>query len=528
MTKVSYSPRTTVRRPRFTERDDRPATLANTKGRREWLSGIERCRGPAVLALALALYGAILAFKVLTPDPGDAVLLLLAVPIALLAIRFGRVGGAAASVFAILLLALSELLGATGHGALGYLTRALTFLTLGVMLGSFAEQLHQLRGEMEGRIADGLAASEAANVALTREVDARARAEKTLASERDFLAAVLESLDTGIVACDADGVLSLFNDATRKIHGLPERPLPAAQWAEHYDLFRADGKTPMRTEEIPLRRALAGERIRDVPMVIAPRGTEPRTFLASGQPIIDSSRHKQGAVVAMHDITDRLRAEVQLQTAIEEALTRLAQAVEYRDHETSDHVGRMSRYARVIAEAARLGPEHCADIEIASRMHDVGKLAVPDRVLRKPGKLNREEREQMQRHTLTGHALLAGSGNALLELAATIALTHHERVDGTGYPHGLAGDRIPLEGRIVALADVFDALTSDRVYRPGFSLEETLAVMAEGRGSQFDAELFDAFMEELPRLLEIGTEHPTAADNGKPPSPAARCHLKAR
>ncbi len=127
-------------------------------------------------------------------------LLLLVVPIALLAIRFGVLGGAAASLIALLLIALSEALGAPSVGALGYLTRALTFLTLGLMLGSFADQLRHSRAEMEGRVAHGLMESSAANAALRCEVSARAQAEQALASERDFLAAVLESLDTGIVA----------------------------------------------------------------------------------------------------------------------------------------------------------------------------------------------------------------------------------------------------------------------------------------------------------------------------------------
>ncbi len=131
----------------------------------------------------------------------------------------------------------------------------------------------------------------------------------------------------------------------------------------------------------------------------------------------------------------------------------------------------------------------------------------------------------MQRHTLTGHALLTGSGNELLELAATIALTHHERVEGSNYPHGLAGDAIPLEGRIVALADVFDALTSDRVYRPKFSLEQALNIMAEGRGSQFDADLFDTFMEALPRLVAAAQEKSIAIAGAGQRPPTQRRHL---
>jgi putative two-component system response regulator len=136
-------------------------------------------------------------------------------------------------------------------------------------------------------------------------------------------------------------------------------------------------------------------------------------------------------------------------------------------------------------------------------MHDVGKIGIPDRILLKPGRLTDEERKVMEAHTEMGHRILAGSGVELLDLAARMALTHHERIDGTGYPGRLAGDAIPIEGRICAVADVFDALTSDRVYRKAFRPDEARQIMLEERGTQFDAELLDLFFGAYDDVLSI-------------------------
>jgi len=145
-------------------------------------------------------------------------------------------------------------------------------------------------------------------------------------------------------------------------------------------------------------------------------------------------------------------------------------------------------------------------MRIASPMHDVGKIGVPDAILRKPGPLDDVERTVMQLHTEIGRSILAGSGAELLELAATIAWTHHERFDGGGYPRGLAGVEIPLGGRIVAVADVFDALTTDRVYRRAFSHEEAFEIMRAERGLHFDPRLLDVFLDaraEIETIAEI-------------------------
>jgi putative two-component system response regulator len=136
-------------------------------------------------------------------------------------------------------------------------------------------------------------------------------------------------------------------------------------------------------------------------------------------------------------------------------------------------------------------------------MHDVGKIGIPDRILLKPGRLTEDERRVMEAHTEMGHRILAGSGVELLDLAAEMALTHHERIDGTGYPAGAVGAEIPVEGRICAIADVFDALTSDRVYRQAFQPDEARAMMLEGRGTQFDPELLDLFFGSFEDVLAI-------------------------
>jgi len=146
-------------------------------------------------------------------------------------------------------------------------------------------------------------------------------------------------------------------------------------------------------------------------------------------------------------------------------------------------------------------------IRVASQMHDVGKIAIPDSILLKASALEPGERLEMQEHAEIGRRVLAGSHSELMQTAATIAWTHHERVDGRGYPRGLSGGMIPVEGRIAAIADVFDALTSDRVYRRAMTLDHALEIIKEGRGHHFDAHLLDEFLTLMPKLITIREEH---------------------
>lgn len=186
-----------------------------------------------------------------------------------------------------------------------------------------------------------------------------------------------------------------------------------------------------------------------------------------------------------------------------EVIRRLGRAAEYRDDMTGFHIVRMSRYAQAIARAAGMSDEEAEMLLNASPMHDIGKIGIPDNVLMKPGKLDAEEWKIMQTHVEIGVEILSGSAFELMNMAAEIAQNHHEKWDGSGYPAGLSGNNIPLSGRIVALADVFDALTTERPYKKAWPLDEALDYIKEQSGKHFDPELVDKFLEVLPELLTI-------------------------
>ncbi|MBJ7459074.1 MAG: HD domain-containing protein [Thermoleophilaceae bacterium] len=206
-------------------------------------------------------------------------------------------------------------------------------------------------------------------------------------------------------------------------------------------------------------------------------------------------------------IDDLEKSENSLEHAQEETIMRLSMAVERRDQETGDHIERMGRYCSLLASKLGWNDQRCELLRIAAPLHDVGKIAIPDSILLKPGALTPEERVEIEKHAEVGHEILAGSDSPLLDLAARIALSHHEHWDGNGYPNGLAGEEIPIEGRMAAIADVFDALTSDRVYRPAMTVERSLAIMSEGRGSHFDPNLLDTFFDSIVEVLLIRDGH---------------------
>ncbi|HEV8579834.1 MAG TPA: HD domain-containing phosphohydrolase [Thermoanaerobaculia bacterium] len=186
-----------------------------------------------------------------------------------------------------------------------------------------------------------------------------------------------------------------------------------------------------------------------------------------------------------------------------DTIQRLVWAAECKDRDTAEHIQRMSQFGLVLARALGLPAAQIEILRHAIPMHDVGKIGIPDSILLKPGKLTAEERQVMSSHTVIGARLLAGSPSELLQAGEVIALSHHERWDGSGYPKRLRGEEIPLPARICALADVFDALTSDRPYRPALTNEAALELMREGRGSQFDPRLFDVFLAHLDEIFEV-------------------------
>jgi response regulator RpfG family c-di-GMP phosphodiesterase len=188
------------------------------------------------------------------------------------------------------------------------------------------------------------------------------------------------------------------------------------------------------------------------------------------------------------------KATAELVSREEELIRRLALAAECHDSTTGQHIERMAQYSFIVAQALGMSETACEQLLKAAPMHDIGKVGVPDAILNKPGRLTPEEMEQMRLHTVYGYEILSGSSSKLIQLAADIALSHHERFDGGGYPNRLRGEEIPLAARIVAVADVFDALTSVRSYKPVWSADEALYYLMQERGGQFDPLCVDAFL----------------------------------
>lgn len=211
------------------------------------------------------------------------------------------------------------------------------------------------------------------------------------------------------------------------------------------------------------------------------------------------------ALQAQNETLEQMVRErtAQLNRAKIEIVERLGRAGEYRDNETGNHVKRVSLYSYEIARQAGLGEERARLIQQASPMHDIGKIGISDTILMKPGKLDDDEYQTMQNHVMIGASILKDSTSEILKVAYQIALTHHEKYDGHGYPHGLAGEAIPIEGRIVAIADVFDALTSERPYKAAWPVEKAVELLEKEKGKHFDPYLVDCFIAVLPAIRKI-------------------------
>ncbi|MDD5053283.1 MAG: response regulator [Sulfuricurvum sp.] len=224
---------------------------------------------------------------------------------------------------------------------------------------------------------------------------------------------------------------------------------------------------------------------------------------------------------SLSDINQLLEDKVSIRTLeLQEALTlakkteyeisaRLGKASEYRDMETGMHIKRMSHYSAKLAELAGLSPEEVELILYASPLHDIGKVGIPDRILLKPGRFTPEEFEIMKLHTTLGGKMLESEGHyPVIEAGRIIALQHHEKIDGTGYPLGLKREEIHMHALIVSIADVFDALSSERVYKKSFTIEQTIEILREGRGTHFEERLIDLLIDNVDQFLKIKGEFP--------------------
>lgn len=208
-----------------------------------------------------------------------------------------------------------------------------------------------------------------------------------------------------------------------------------------------------------------------------------------------------------HALEEVTRAQREIQAGHLDTIRRLTLAAEYKDHDTADHIERIGRYSQVVATAMHLQPGTIDLLLHAAPMHDVGKLGIPDSILLKPGPLDAEERAIMNTHTTIGGQILAGSTSPVIQMGERVALTHHEKWDGSGYPSGLAGEDIPIEARICSVVDFFDALTMDRPYRKAVPKEEVIEMIVAESGISFDPAIVEVFLEVRDDIIGIQSEY---------------------
>jgi putative two-component system response regulator len=233
---------------------------------------------------------------------------------------------------------------------------------------------------------------------------------------------------------------------------------------------------------------------------------ELRARIAVGERTVRLERNLKEYSQGLEKIVKRQTATIR--KTHEETIIRLLTALESRDQETGGHVRRMGLFSSALAKAAGWPENKVVDLRIAAPMHDIGKIGIPDAILRKNKELTKKEFEIIKSHTTIGEQILKNSEFPMIQLACEIALNHHEKCDGSGYPHGISKEDIPQSARIVAIADVFDALRHDRYYHKASTEEDALEIMHQGRETHFDPDLYDLFLEILPEIRIICKENP--------------------
>ncbi len=436
-------------------------------------------RSLTLLGTAL-LFGGIFALRVADPTVGDGETLLYVIPVGLLAVSFGLRGGVAGAAVALTLTVTWDLSSpGVAISAVGLFNRGLALVAVGVLVGTFVDHRRRLDAELARYFEQSLDLLWSADMAgrLIRVNPAWERALGRTASQvrhrpltdfmhpRDRDAAAAELLALAGGSHERSGLRSRYETAEGR-HVWLEWSVRAAP-GDGVIYGVAHDITPQRRAE----RQLAGE-----------------------------ARQLQGMVAERTRDLDEARAET---------LQLLAVAGEYRDDETSQHTERVGALSAEIGQRLGLSEQSVRLLREAAPLHDIGKLAIPDRVLLKPGRLTRDEQELMHTHTTLGARLLFGSRSPALQLAGLIAESHHEWWNGSGYPRGLVGANTPLVGRIVAVADVFDALTHDRPYKAAWPLEQALAMIRSSAGTQFDPQVVKAFLA-LAGALGADTAPPVA------------------
>ncbi len=349
--------------------------------------------------------------------------------------------------------------------------------------------------------------------AIVRDTSAQSLAEGELQASDELYRSVVEALNDGVVLQDATGRIVAVNaSAARMLRKDKDQLIGSTSLLggssdeSILQVIHEDGSPFLESDKPAFVSIRTGQ-----PQVGVVMGIERAEGLTSWLSINSSplrhphDREPYAAVSSLADITSFRSTLDELRAARLEDLERLALAAEYRDDGTHRHTERVATLAEHIARELALGDEMIATIRHAAPLHDVGKIGIPDGILLKPGKLTRGEFEEMKTHTTIGARILGDSGYPVLSLGREIALTHHERWDGDGYPAGLRSEAIPIAGRIVAVADVFDAITHARPYKDAFPMSYAVAEITQASGTQFDPRVVEAFLAcaaELPDLAK--------------------------
>jgi PAS domain S-box-containing protein len=426
------------------------------------------------VVLAAALFIGVFVLRQSKVDVAEAGEVLFVLPVALLALEFGFRGGLAGALLALALIVPWDInQGDTFVKVQAYLGRAVAFLVLGMLLGAFVDRRRRLEAEISRYYAMSLD--------LQATIDLEGRIQRVNPAWERLLGLTPEMVRS-------KPFLSFVHPEDRAATAAQARALAAGveDTAEFQNRCRAaDGSYRWLEWSVYLSSEGVAQAVaRDVSLQ-----HEAKEQLA------DSARLLEARVAERTSELDDARTEL---------LQRLAVAAEYRDDNTFEHTERVGREAALIASPLGLEPGQIELLREAAPLHDVGKLAISDSILLKPGKLTVEEFETMKTHAAAGARVLSGSSSPVLQMATVIAATHHERWDGNGYPAGLAGEAIPLVGRVVAVADVFDALTHDRPYKSAWPVEEAIAEIRRGAGTQFDPRVAAAFLRshESPAVPE--------------------------
>ncbi len=334
-------------------------------------------------------------------------------------------------------------------------------------------------------------------IGIFRDVSRLRDAEEALrVSERRY-ESVIEAVSEGIMMQDRNGAIVAFNQSAQRILGLPEAQLAGgSSYGTSVALIHEDGSPFLGDEHPTMTSVRTGEPQRDVVMgVESPTGPTRWISINSCALTREGEAQPYAAVSSFTDITELRETLTELNEARFEDLRRLALVAEYRDDDTNKHTERVARSAQLLACELNLDSEFSWSIHRAAPLHDVGKIGIPDSILLKPGKLTIEEFEVIKTHTVIGGRILRESRFPVVKMAMEIAFTHHERWDGAGYPMGLKGEQIPIAGRIIAVADAFDAMTHARPYKEALPVEHALAEIRRCSATQFDPKVVEAFMK---------------------------------